>query len=114
MHWVFEREKSDPWFVNLTDIQVPDSVQDILRLGKGFSSNMINDKSKLMIEIVKDIEANIHKIPRSDQQDFRNKVLVEKKSLDISSIDRKFVNNMKITKDFFRKNRLNVYKCRQG
>ena len=41
---------------------MPDSVQGILRLGKGFSSNMINDKSKQMIEIVKDIEANIHTI----------------------------------------------------
>ena len=56
LHRVFEREKSDPWFVNLTDVQVPDSVQDILRLDKGFSSNVINDKSKQMIEIVKDVE----------------------------------------------------------
>ena len=64
-----------------------------------------------MIEIVKDIEANIHKIPRSDQQDFRNKVLhlskglVEKKSLHMSSMDRKFVNNLKMTKEFLRKNK---------
>ena len=42
---------------------------------------MMNDKSKHMIEIVKDIEANIHKNPRSDQQDFRNKVLHLSKSL---------------------------------
>ena len=69
LHRVIEREKSDPWFVNLTDVQVPDSVQDILRLGKGFSSNMINHKSKQMIEVLKDIEANIHKIPGSDPQD---------------------------------------------
>ena len=93
MHRDFEREKSDPWFVNLTDVQVPDCVQNILRLGKDFSSNMINDKSKQMIEIVKDIETDIHKIPRSDQQDFRNKVLhlskglVEKKSLHMNSIN---------------------------
>ena len=104
-HRVFEREKSDPWIVNLTDVQVPDSVQDILRLGEGFSNNIINDKSKQMIEIAKDIEANINKIPRSDQQDFRNNVLnlskglVDKKSLHISSIDRKFVNNLKITQN---------------
>ena len=97
LHRVFEREKSDPWFVNLTDVQMPDSVQNILRLGKDFSSNMINDKTKKMIEIVKDIKANIHKILKSDQQDFRNKVLhlskglAEKKSLHIGSIDRKFV-----------------------
>ena len=68
LHRIFEREKSDPWFVNLTDVQVPDSVQDILRLGRDFSSNMTNDKSKQMIDIVKDIEANIHKIPESDQK----------------------------------------------
>ena len=41
LHRVFEEEKSDPWFVNLSDIQVPDSIQDILRLRKGFSSNII-------------------------------------------------------------------------
>ena len=49
------------------------TVQDIdldIRLGKGYSSNMINDESKQMIDIVKDIKANIHKIPRSDQPDF--------------------------------------------
>ena len=70
-------------------------VQDILRSGKGFRSNMINDKSNQMIAIVKNIEANIHKIPRPDKQDFRNKVLhlskglVEKKSLHVSSIYKK-------------------------
>ena len=51
---VFEREKSDPWFVNLTNVQVADSVQDILRLGRDFSSSVVNDKSKQMIEIVKE------------------------------------------------------------
>ena len=61
LHRVFEREKSDSWFVNLTDVQVPYSVQYIRRLWQGFNSNMINDKSKKMIEIVKDIEANINK-----------------------------------------------------
>ena len=55
LHRVFERKKSDSWFVNLTDIQVPDSVQDMLRLGKGYSSNMISDKSKQMIEIIKKV-----------------------------------------------------------
>ena len=111
MHRVLERENIDPWFVNLTETQVPDSIQDILRLGKGFSSNMINDTSKQMIEIVKDIEANIQKIPKSDQQDFRNKVLhlskglLDKNRLDISSIDRKFVSNLKTTKELLRKNK---------
>ena len=33
LHRIFEREKSDPWFVNLTDVRGPDSVQDIFRLG---------------------------------------------------------------------------------
>ena len=74
MHRVFERGKSESWFVNLTNIQMPYSVQDILRLGKGFSNNVMNHKSKQMIEIVNDIKANIDKIPRADQQDFRNKV----------------------------------------
>ena len=95
--------------LNLTDIQVPDSVQDILRLGKNFSSFMINDKSKQMIEIVEDIEANIHKIPRSNRQDFRNKVLylskglAEKKRLRINSIDINLAKKLRTTKDFLRK-----------
>ena len=41
---------------------------------------MINDKSK-HIETVQDIEANINKISRSDQQEFRNKVLHLSKGL---------------------------------
>ena len=83
---------------------MPVPVQDILRLGKGFRNNMINDKSNQMTEIVKDIEANIHKIPRSDQQDFRNKVLylfkglVEKKSLHVGSIDKKMSITWKLLK----------------
>ena len=72
---------------------------------------MMNDKSKQMIEIVKDIKANIPKIPTSAQQDFENTILHlskglnEKKSLRIGSIDRKFINNLKITKDFLTKNK---------
>ena len=60
---------------------MPDSVQDVLTLGKGFSSIMMNDNLKQMIQIVKGIEANIHKMSRSDDQDFRNKVLHLSKGL---------------------------------
>ena len=108
LHRVFEREKSDPWFVNLTDVQVPHSIQDILRLGKGFSSNMMNDKSKQMIEIVKDIEANIHKIPRSDQQEYGTsfftypRVWLRKK---VCILIVKLANNIKTTKYSLRKNK---------
>ena len=42
---------------------------------------MINDKSKQMTEIIKDIEVNIHKNRRSDQQNFKNKVLHLSKGL---------------------------------
>ena len=68
---------------------------------------MINDKSKQMIEIVKDIEANIYKIPRSDQQDFRNKVLHLSKGLErpgrpSTSTDKQRVNQIK---EFVHKNR---------
>ena len=71
----------------------------------------MNDKSRQIIEIVKDIEANIHGIPRSDQQDFRNKVLhipngfVDGKHSDISSIGREIVHNLKITEEFLRNNK---------
>ena len=62
-----------------------------------------------MNEIFKDIEANIYKIPWSDQQDLRKQVLhlskgfVENKILHISSMDREFIYDLKITKEFLRK-----------
>lgn len=110
LHRIFEEGDKDPWFVNLTDIQIPNLVTDILRLGQGFSNRVIKSKSKQMMEIVKDVESNIHKIPILDQQDFRNKVLhllksfVDKKCFHISNIDQKISKGFMLTKDFLRKN----------
>ena len=81
--------------INLTNIRIPDSVEDILSLGEGFSNSMINSKSKQMLEIIKDVEASIYKLPHSDQQDFRNKILhlskdfVDKNNLHINIILKK-------------------------
>ena len=48
-----------------------------------------------MLEIIKDVEASIYKLPHSDQQDFRNKILhlskdfVDKNNLHINIILKK-------------------------
>ena len=101
----------------LTDIKIPDSVRDILKLGKGFSSMVMNCRSRQVIAIIKDVqnvqvnvEANIDKIPRSDQQHFRNKVLHLSKSftdkfcLHKSSTDRKIEQGILAAKNFLKDN----------
>ena len=69
------RRSSNALIKAIKNIEIPDSVTDILRLGKGFSSMALNCRSKQVVEIIKDVEDNIDKLPRSDQQDFRSKVL---------------------------------------
>ena len=61
-----------------------------------------------MMEIIKDVEANIHKIPELEQPYFKSKVLqlsksvVDKKCLHISSIDRNIAQEFQITKKFIK------------
>ena len=62
----------DPWIVNLTLQPIPENVSDILRMGEGFSSQFIRKKSDQDIELVKDLESNITKIPIDNRQSFRN------------------------------------------
>ena len=62
----------------------------------------MNDKSKQMIEIVKDIDTQNSEV-RSAR--FQKQGFVEKKSLHVSSIDRTFFNNLKTIKKFFRKSK---------
>ena len=96
--------------VNLTNIEIPDSVTAILRLGKGFSSMALNCRSKQVFEIMKDVEANMDKLPRSDQQDFRSKVLhlsksfIDKFGMHKSSINQKIERGILTRKKFLRDN----------
>ena len=41
-------------------------------MGAGFSSQFIRKKSNQVIELVKDLESNITKIPVDNRQSFRN------------------------------------------
>ena len=68
-------EDEDPWLLNCTDIDIPDTVKDILRLGEKFSSSFLTKKSQQVYEIVKNLEANIEKIPEKAQDEFRHKIL---------------------------------------
>ena len=110
LHKILNEGEKDPWLLNLTNIEIPDSETDILRMGKGLSSMALNCRPKQVVEIIKDVEANIDKIPRSDQQDFRSKVLhlsksfIDKFSMHKSSINQKIERGILTTKKFLRDN----------
>ena len=69
--FLFDSDK-DPWIVNLTLQPISGNVSDILRMGEGFSSQFIRKKSDQVIDLVKDLESNITKIPIDNRQSFRN------------------------------------------
>ena len=56
------KEFKDPWIVNCTDVQIPENVNDVLRLGNNFSSSFLTQKKDMVFEILKDIESNMEKI----------------------------------------------------
>ena len=70
----------------------------------------LNCRSKQVVEVIKDVEANIDKLPRSDQQDFRSKVLhlsksfIDKFGMHKSSINQKIERGILTTKKFIRDN----------
>ena len=49
--------------MNLTKIEIPKNVHDLLRLGDQFSDPFFANKKTQALEIMKDIEKNIPKIP---------------------------------------------------
>ena len=83
----------DPWLINYSNIILPDSVSNIIRLGDKFSSSFVSSKNEHIFEIVKDLETNIHKIPEEKQDEFRHKVL---------SLSSKYINKPKHISDFDR------------
>ena len=51
-------------------------MNDVLRLGKDFSSSFLTKKKDMVFEIVKDIESNMIKIKKEkDREELRHKLL---------------------------------------
>ena len=106
---LFDSNK-DPWIVNFTFQPIPGNVLDILRMGEGFSSQFNRKKSDQVIELVKDLESNITKIPIDDRQSFRN-TFIEishqyiRKQQHINAFEKILAKNITLTNKFLHENK---------
>ena len=78
--------------MNLTKIEIPKNVHDLLRLGNKFSNPFFADKKTQALEIIKDIERNIPKIPDEFKEEFGLKVANQtkhflSKQFEVSKLD---------------------------
>ena len=103
-------EYNDPWIVNCSDVEIPEKVNDVLRLGSEFSSSFFTKKKDMVFEIVKDIESNMVKIRKDkDREELWHKLLNTTsnfffKSQNISAIDKINGQSLNETKLFLQKN----------
>lgn len=110
----------DPWLVNCTDIIIPETIKDVLRLSDNFCSSFLINKNKIVFETIKDLETNIYKIPEDQRDEFRKRVINTssnflKKSHHISVTDRVIAKNIKETNKFVSENKnLLITKADEG
>ena len=100
---------SDPWLVNLSNIEIPKNVHDLLKLGDTFSNPFIANKKTQALEIIKDIERNIPKVPDEFKEEFRLKVTNQTKHLlskqfKVSNLDKQIYDMYKKTSSFLKAN----------
>ena len=70
------KQVNDPWFNNLSDTTIPNSVIDILRLGEKFNSPHLTSKQNIIFQIVKDVESNMNFIEGGENRDvLRHRIL---------------------------------------
>ena len=104
------KEYNNPWIVNFSDVQIPEKVNDVLRLEKEFSSSFLTKKKDMVFQIVKNIESNMVKIKKEkDRKELRHKLTnttsnFSLKSQNISAIDKIIAQSLKETKLFSQKN----------
>lgn len=77
----------------LSDSFIPEPVADIIRLCKKFRSSFLSNKHVKVVEIVKDLKANIGKTLDKSQKELRHNILsipsyYIKTSNEITDIDR--------------------------
>ena len=97
----------NPWLKNYSNVALPQSVSDNIRLGNKFSSSFLSSKNEHIFEIVKDLETDIHEIPEEKQDEFRHKFLslslkYINKPKNISDFDRLIAKNIKSTQNFLK------------
>ena len=79
-------------------------------MGEGFSSQFIRKKSNQVIELVKDLESNIIKIPIDDRQSFRNTFIEVshqyiRKQQHINAFEKSLAKNISSTNKFLHENK---------
>lgn len=62
----------DNWFVNLSTVTIPESVQRVLQLGENFSLPSL-DKNEVTIEFIKNFENSLKKLPLQVRPYIRNR-----------------------------------------
>lgn len=76
---------NNKWFINLTNINIPNNVIKLLQLGERFAIPVRNNIFKVTLETIKDVENNIKNFDHSSKQNIRNQVFTSLNS---------FINNI--------------------
>ena len=100
---------NDPWLTNLSNTQIPPQVQDLLRLGDDFCNPAFTSKRKQSLEVLKDVEKKIYKIPIDKREELRLKVVNKckfylSKNYKLSELDRHISQLYTETKTFLNSN----------
>lgn len=94
----------DKWFINLSSHNIPHEVQTLLQLGEKFCLPIV-DKEITTINLLKNVECNIIRLPAQIRQTLRNRSFsiinkFHKSSIVRSPIDKQCLHALKITKQF--------------
>jgi hypothetical protein len=69
------RSNTEKWLVNLTNVQIPREVQNILKLGGKYSASVSNKKIP-MEDLISSIESTIYRFEDPTKMEIRNKVAI--------------------------------------
>lgn len=63
---------NDPWLINLSDVDIPKPIGDVLRPGENFSSEFLSSQQTQTLELIKDFENKSHVITTDYREKVRN------------------------------------------
>lgn len=96
------------WFRNLTDSDIPPEVQSVVSLGNKFNllSNTVSTKDK--IEVIKNVESNLYKVPVDKRNEVRqnvtqvigNCIAKQKRRKHINHFHQQLEKDLKTTQEF--------------
>jgi len=101
---------NDKWFLNLSNKEIPVEVSNLLQLGEGFSFPWFKNKSKSVIEFIKDIEGRNLRNVNDNRLNIRNTVVsqlqrfLDKKNY-INNTYKELEHSLIATKEFYKNNK---------